>query len=395
MKRSCKDVDLRDPATVQPWVEECVTRHRKRHDFRRLLARSGGLRGAELDAAQAGDRALLARASRAIAGDMCARIAARELALPPVTYRERVDASSGKTRLIGNEDAAQQVLDYIAVRASAPIWRRRIVAQQVAGMPGRGALYAMRMIRGWVEADDRAARWAKAHHVRYTRRCRFHVKLDVRKCYPSLRVGRFMALFERDCANRDLLWLWEALLSSHAGDGYEGFMIGAMTSQWACQYMLSFLWRHAMALTHATRRGHRVRSVEHMALQMDDLLLVGCDRRALVDAARSVASLAQALLGLEVKGGWQALRLVESPIDLAGWRVHHGGCVDMRPRIALRTRRSVLRFRCRAPDVRRARRVTAYYGWARNASSGRFRRVYAVDRAAKSAAKMISEGERA
>ena len=63
MKRSCKDVDLRDPATVQPWVEECVTRHRRRHDFRRLLARSGSLRGAELDAAQAGDRALRTRRS--------------------------------------------------------------------------------------------------------------------------------------------------------------------------------------------------------------------------------------------------------------------------------------------------------------------------------------------
>ena len=404
MRRSCKGVDLRDPATVEPWVLECLRRHRRRHDFRRLLREVGGLDGPGSEDPSAEE---LRRAARAVAGEACRRIAARDLSLPPVTYRERRDPSSGKLRLIGNESAMQQVLDYIAVRSCEEVWERRLVPQQVAGVPGRGAVYCARMVQGWVDADARAASWARRHGRAWTRRCRWHVKLDVRQCYPSLRVDRFMRLFRRDCANEDALWLWEELLSSHAVDGYEGFMIGALTSQWACQYLLSFLYRHATSLAYE-RRGRRVRKVAHMALQMDDLLLVGPSRKGLVSAARELTRWARDELGLEIKGGWHVRRLDRTPIDLAGFRVHADGAVDVRPRVFLRARRAFLRSLRRGgrTSLAQARRICAYKGWfidsgrhrvrsgSKHADSRRAWRRYRLARVFSAAQRTVSINER-
>lgn len=41
MRRSCKDINLRDYKTVLPWVWDCIKRHYKRFDFRGMLAKNG------------------------------------------------------------------------------------------------------------------------------------------------------------------------------------------------------------------------------------------------------------------------------------------------------------------------------------------------------------------
>ena len=41
MKKKCKNIDITDAQTVRPWVEDCIRRHKKRHDFRKLIRRHG------------------------------------------------------------------------------------------------------------------------------------------------------------------------------------------------------------------------------------------------------------------------------------------------------------------------------------------------------------------
>lgn len=364
MKRSCKNIDIADTETVYPWVLDCVLRHKKRHDFRDMLMHIGGMsRRQYYDALHTQNNNAFVQPVYNIARESVRRIAARQLNLRPVRIRQRVDPSSGKIRDIGDEEAMQQVLDYIAVYAAEDIWRRRFVHHQVSSIPGRGQVYGTQIIRKWIQQDNRAARWAHVHNVKYSRKCKYFVKLDIQKCYPSMRLEIFMQYFQRDCGNDDLLWLWETLLRSHRVDGCQGFMIGALPSQWACQYLLSFVYRYAMDL-HKMRRRKSQQLVTHMLLYMDDMLLFGSSRRDLKSAVRKIIAYTKDKFGLIIKPNWHIQSIDDAPVDIMGYANHSTGKTTIRTRIFLRARRIALRFlRRRRLNIQQAWRIASYKGY--------------------------------
>lgn len=365
MKRSCKNIDITDWRTDEPWVADCILRHKKRPDFRELLLTIGEMSKAQYFAAlEANDNAAFAEPIRNIAKEAARRIEAGDLQLDPVRYREMVDKSSGKTRIIGKESPMQQVLDHIAVGAAEPIAKRRIVPQQVSSLPGRGQIVGTQMIQRWVEKDNRAAAWAARHHVKYTRQCRYYVRgVDISKCFPSMRLDIFLAFFCRDCGNSRLIWLWETLLRSHRADGYLGFMIGALPSQWAAQYLLSFVYRFATGL-HKFRRGKPVRLVKKALLYMDDIFLSGSSRRDLKMAMGEITRYVKTTLGLTIKPSWVIVKWEATSTDMMGYRVRHDSSVTVRGRIFLRMRRQALRFwRTGKMPISRAWRLCSYKGF--------------------------------
>ena len=362
MRRSCKDINLRDYKTVLPWVWDCIRRHYKRYDFRGMLAKNGISRIDYARACENSDLTILAPAIKRIAKDAVQRIAERNLALPPIRNRKKMDASTGKERLIGCESAMQQVFDSIATYAVTDIWKRRIVWHQVSSIKGRGPLHGAKIIRKWVQDDNRAMRYAQAHGLAYTPVCKYHVKGDITKCFPSARYEIFMKFFRRDCGNEDLLWLWEELLKSHRVDGYQGFMIGSNVSQWGMQYMLSFVYRYAMSLA-TERRGKRIKMVNHAIFFMDDLELIGSNRKNLKTAMRKITKYAKDTFGLVIKVSWQIHELETHPIDMMGYVVHRNGKMTIRARVFIRGRRMVLRYhRLRKLTLEQARRLTSYKG---------------------------------
>lgn len=370
MKRSCKRINITDVNIILLWVKICIEKHAKRHDFRKMLLRIGRMSREDYDAAiSAHDYALYDAPARNIAAEATHRIAARDLQLRPIRYRERIDKSSGKLRLIGDEEAMQQIFDYIAVYAAQEIWKRRIVKQQASSLPGRGASYGVPMIRRWINRDNRAARCAKMRNKKYTRKCKYFVKLDVKKCYPSLRKDVFMHYFHRDCANIDLLWLWNTLLSSHTVEDYHGFMIGALSSQYACQYLLSFAWRYVNDLN-KTRRGKRTKLVNHSLFYMDDMLLLSGSRRDLKSAVRKLVKRVQINLHLTIKPNWHIQDIDKHMIDMMGYRIYANGKSTIRPRAFTRARRGALRF-CRKQilNLNQARRANSYKGYFTSTNS--------------------------
>nr|DAL16806.1 MAG TPA_asm: Maturase reverse transcriptase/DNA/RNA Complex II intron, retroelement, retrotransposition [Caudoviricetes sp.] len=370
MKRSCKRINITDVNTILPWVKICIEKHAKRHDFRKMLLHIGKMPREDYDAAiSTHDYTLYDAPARNIAAEAARRTAARDLRLRPVRYRERIDKSSGKLRLIGDEEAMQQIFDYIAVYATQEIWKRRIVKQQASSLPGRGASYGVPMIRRWIQRDNRAAGYAKKHNKKYTRKCKYFVKLDVKKCYPSLRKDVFIHYFERDCANTDLLWLWDMLLSSHTVRDYHGFMIGALSSQYACQYLLSFAWRYVNDLN-KTRRGKHTKLVNHSLFYMDDMLLLSGSRRDLKSAVRKLVKHVQTNLRLTIKTNWCIQDIDEHPIDMMGYRIYTNGKSTIRPRVFIRARRGALRFgRKQILNLRQARRANSYKGYFTSTNS--------------------------
>ena len=399
MKRSCKNIDITDAGTVLPWVSDCVEQHYKRHDFHRLICGIGGMSEADYQAVVAShDGSAFAVPEERIAKEACKRIAARKLDLSPVSYRFKRDRSSGKVRRIGREGAMQQIMDYIAVYSCEDIWRRRLVPQQASSLPGRGQCYGTKMIQGWLKEDARSARYAKTHDLRYTPKCTYSVKMDIRDCYGSGDKDIFLRLFARDCGNADILWLWDELLTSHRTEDYTGYMIGAPVSQYAMQYMMSYAYRQVTA-QHYTSHGEVRQRVSHCLIYMDDVLLLGGNARELQRAAKTLASYLRRDLHLTAKPRWSVLPVRDRPVDMMGFVLHPDGTITIRPRIFVRLRRMALRFaRSRRLTISQARRVCSYKGYVYNrrikTACTRIVKKYRLNRLFKAAARAVSASQR-
>ena len=403
MKRSAKNIDIQNQETCFPWVFECMWRHKKRHDFRKLLYKYGMSKECYELVMETHDRELMVEPVRKITEVCCEQIKAKQLKLPIIKVTRRRDPSSGKMRDIGVEAPLQQCLDYIARESSDEIFRRRIVLQQVSSIKKRGQLVGAKMIRSWLIKDNLAAMYAAKHGLKYTRKCKYFVKLDIRQCFPTADYHRFINLFSRDCGNNDIIWLWAALLESHHTILYrtgfdsqyflrqvEGMMIGSLPSCWAVQYMLSFIYRYTTNLTY-TRRGENIRMVNHALFFMDDLLLFGGNRYKLVKAVKLVIAECQRLLGFEIKPSWHVVNLDVDAVDMMGFVIHGNGKITIRGRVFVRARRNALRFRRRGKfTLPQARRACSYNGYFIHSDSTKAVKEYDIGKAVNKAAKMVS-----
>lgn len=364
MKRSCKRVDIENWQVIFPWVYDCISRHKRKKDFRRLLLNTGQMTLKEYrKALKEKDQTPFERASKLIAQEAAKRISSRNLKLSPVVIRDMVDKSSGKQRQIGKESAMQQVLDYVAKHSCQEIWRRRIVPQQVSSIKGKGQTLGVNMIQKWIADDNAANKWAKKHGQRYSRKCKYYVKLDVTKCFPSMRLEVFLKFFSKDCGNRAIIWLWEQLLLSHKVQGYEGFMIGALPSESAAQYLMSFLFRYAMSL-HKEKRGKQVKLITQALYFMDNQMYFGSSKKDLKTAVRLIIKYAKDEFGITIKPNWQICCIDDTPLDTMGFVIHADAVITVRPRIFIRARRMALRFlRTNRMTIEQARRLCSYKGY--------------------------------
>jgi hypothetical protein len=191
----------------------------------------------------------------------------------------------------------------------------------------------------------------------------YHVKLDVRKCYPSTRKDVAMAVYTKYVGSEDVLYVISAILGTYG----RGLEIGSLFSLRTMQLVLSFGYHHVESL-HKERRGRSVRLVAHQIWHMDDVLLTGASKRDLKMAVRSLERYLSSEFGLSLKP-WKVARTCDAePLDLDGWVVRERRST-IRGGTFLRGMRSFRDFE-RRPTVGRARRCTAYWGWFVNGDNG-------------------------
>ena len=315
-KRCCKNIDITNVETITPFIEECFRRHKRRRDFRRLILEHGFTVKDYNDMLQ-NENGVLQRVSACLASEIAFHIKNRDIPTFKTWAVKKYDFSSCKERLIGNETCLQRLYDYVAVRACTELWNRKLVENQCSSIPNRGQVYGMKLIRHYVLQDNRAMRYAKKHRIRYTSKCRYFVKLDIRHCYESIDRKLLMERLEHDIKNPDIIYLWKCLLSSYDVDG---LLIGALPSQFLSQYMIANIYRKAMN-SHV---------VSHMVIYMDDMLLFASNRRKLLRTVYSLIEYARNELHLTIKPAFAIKRLKEEPIDMMGYVVHANGKVTVR-----------------------------------------------------------------
>lgn len=284
-------------------------------------------------------------AAKSLAGE----IRSRSVSVPPIRYRDRADPANGKVRTIGVQSAKQQVLDYACVEALKPFFKAKIGYYQCASLPGKGQHFVRRKVRRWVRE----------------RGSRYFVKLDVRKCYQRTDAHRLLDMLGRYIASEDVMYLARFLVSTYGG----GLNIGSHLSMMLETWYLSNLYHFIEDGLFKERRGTRKRLAAHFLMYMDDILLIGPDKRDLKMAARMVERYACEELRHEIKP-WKVCKVGCDPVDICGF-VMRPERTTIRSGTFKRAKRAFARMR-RRPCLKRARRCCSYWGFLKHTDSDGF-----------------------
>lgn len=382
MKRLCKDVNIMDRAFIRRSILGCLSKRKKRlrFDTVRLFARLGKISEEEARLSlKAKDEQYLSCVD-ALAEEMQRQIQEGNLHLPTAHHKRGVvDPSSGKARDIAVLSIRQLIFDHIAVDGMAQLFRR-VGNWQCASIAGRGQTYGIRAVK----------RWLKDTHVKYA------AKLDISKCYDSMKRERVMDFLRRRIKNPALLWLVEALLITSP----RGFLIGSYLSQTLCNLYLSELYHEVserMWHERRTRRAgtRRVNLVRHILLYMDDVLLLGRNAKHLHEAVRRIVAYCRDTLCLNIKPSRTVFKLDDKHgVDMMGYKLFKGFST-IRRRVFKRLRRCTLRMLRRARvgahiPVSMARRFISLSGYLTHTDSWRFCHRYHVAALKKIAGLIVS-----
>lgn len=338
----------------------------------------------------------------------------RELHLRHIRIRNMQDGIKQKRRKIAIASMLQQICDYIAKLGLQELFDARFAPHQYATIPGRGQVYGMKRHERWMR-EQRGKR-VDGKLVNSRPVSLYAIDADVRKCYPSISVGKLKAHLRRDVKNPDLLWLTFALIDKMTREQYNhykkplssrtrfssgrglhacrvrrGISIGSYLSCNLCNYMVSFAWRALMekACRWETRKGKRlrVRLVTHCGIYMDNFTIYGANKRDLMRAQHMLEAFMRKELGMRIKGDWRLYRLDYigrdgkrrgSPVDSMGF-VCFRDHTRMRGAVFLRARKKYLLMKKRRLHRKRPSRhlcgsAVSYNGWFKNIDGRSWRR---------------------
>ena len=360
IKTYCKNVDITDPFVIEPWVTLCITDPKKRNrpGFKRLVARYGSAHG--------------------IAVEITDRIKARDLALPPIHYRDRIDKSSGKLRRLGIESAMQQCMNYVAVYALMPMLKAKVGAFQCASIPERGQVYGKKVLEKWIRKDPKGTK--------------YYDKMDVRHCFQSIGHRTIRKLLERDIhKNKTLIWFVLALVGTYE----EGLSIGSFLSQWLCNYVMSYAYHYATENLYKERRGKRQNLITHILIFMDDVIIFAASKRDAKAAGKALEEFMLVRLGLCIKPNRCIKQTAKEPPDMMGYVVSKEH-TTIRARTFVRARRALLRAwrrMCASLPIylQNARRIVSYRGYFKHTNSNRIAKALHLKAVHRAARKVISK----
>ena len=306
----------------------------------------------------------------ALVNELATEVAERHLSLRPIVRYEHKEPTNGKIRTIGIESVKQQVLDYAIVLALEPLLKARIGHWQVAGVPDRGQKACRNALRKWVHDDG------------------YHVKLDIKQCYPSITHGVVRRIVRKYVKSQDVLYAIDTILDTYG----EGIEIGSYFSLQMANLVVSFGYHHLESLGRR-RRGKWVPLITHQVWHMDDGLVLSRDKRSLKMAVRSLIAYMREEFGVEFKP-WKIARTGDvEPLDMGGFVVRHDRCT-LRSQIFCRAKRAFTRFK-RHRTLRLAFRVVSYWGWLVNADCDGFILRNGLNKVFSIARRMISRAGRA
>jgi RNA-directed DNA polymerase len=239
-----------------------------------------------------------------------------------------------------------RIVHHAIMNVLEPIWVSVFTHNTYSCIKGRGiegcARHAEKMIR------------------RYEGRPLYCLKIDIRKCYPSMSHEVLKGIVRRKIKDKDLLWLLDEII-----DSAPGLPIGNYLSQ----YLANLNFAYFM---HWVNEELKLECEEYA----DDFVFYSESKERLREAFPKIRRYIEEELRLSVKDNWQVFPVAENcydkhgrAIDFVGYRFFKRQKL-MRKGIKKNLCRMVARLRGRALTAKEYRqRIASWLGWARHSDS--------------------------
>lgn len=308
-----------------------------------------------------------------IANEMYLEIKERRIKLVPIRYSDRYDSLSKKTRRIGISSMKQQCYDYIAVNAMKKMFNAKIGHYQCASLKNKGQLFGKNAIETWVRTNPKKCAWI--------------FKADIKKFYPSLSHPVIKKLLNRDIKNNDILYLAFTLVDTYE----EGLCIGSYLCQYIANYTLSYAYHYVSEMLYVERRGKRYNLIHHVLFYMDDIIMLGSNKKHVKKAAIELEKYLNDFLGLKLKPDHQLFPLDSRPIDMMGYKVYSYKTV-VRRRIFNRANKVFIKVKDTRNEMtlEDAYKIVSYYGYFKHTFNKKYAKKVKLSKSLKKAKEVIS-----
>lgn len=369
------------------------------------------------------ERHLLSPAVDSLAAYIQRSIQNRDIDLPHSKNRVIHDGISQKVRTINIACILQQIYDYIAKIGLQELFDAKFAPHQYATIKGRGQTYGLVFWQRWMNERKQTFRFGKIQRGKPV--STYGLDVDVRQCYPSISIGKLKKLLRRDVRNDTLLWLTFFLIDKMCHEkknirgitadkntiqfaSYDqmkglravrikrGISIGSYLSCNLCNYMISYAWHFVQEQVSKfeMKKGkdgvfRRIRSrlITHCGIYMDNITILGANKRDLMRAREMLEAFMRKTLGMRLKRSWRLYRLAYqdgrgkehgSPVDTMGYVVYRDRTL-MRGKVFLRARRKYRRlmktvWKKARPSRKLCSGVVSYNGWFQHTDSREWQR---------------------
>lgn len=265
--------------------------------------------------------------------------------------RPRWDHNSQKWRWIIKPDYCyEQIIHHAVMRQVSPFILRSMYTYNCGSVPGRGPAYGKRALYHWISTDPKNTKYC--------------AKLDIRHFYDSVNHDVVKRFLQQRIKDRRVLFLLFYIVDQVES----GLPLGFYTSQWLANWLLE-------PLDYFIKQELRV---PYDLRYLDDITLLGPNKKELHRAVERIQEYLGTRLGLELKANWQVFRLEYTDrrgrvrgraLDMMGFEFH-------RDRVVLR-RRLMLKITRKARRIGKMPKLTAhaaasmisYAGWIQQAAA--------------------------
>lgn len=312
-----------------------------------------------------------------IAHEIYDEIINRNIQLKPIKYDERYDSLSKKTRKIGISSMKQQCYDYIVVDALKGMFDAKIGKYQCASLKRKGQLFGKQAIETWIRTNPKKCQWV--------------FKADIRKFYPTLPHSVVKRLLERDVKNKDVLYTAYTLVDTYE----EGLCIGSYLCQYLANYTLSYVYHYLSEMLFTYKRGKRVNLVHHVLFYMDDILLLGSNKKHVKMASKMLEKYLKEFLELDLKPTYQLFPLDSRPIDMMGYKIYTYK-TTIRKRIFDNANKVFVKCKNSKYEMtlKDAYKIVSYYGYFKHSYNKKYIKKVKLNKTLKKAKEMISNASK-
>lgn len=303
---------------------------------------------------------------------MYLEIKQRHIRLKRIKIDERYDPLAKKVRKIGISCMKQQCYDYVAVNACKKMFLSKIGHYQCASLKNKGQLFGKQAIESWIRTNPKKCRWI--------------FKCDVKKFYPSVSHDNIKKLLRRDIKNIDVLYLIFSLINSYE----EGLCIGSYLCQYLANYYLSYAYHYITEMVYVYKRNKRYNLIHHALFYMDDIILIGSNKKYVKMASKLLEKYLNEKLLLKLKPSYQLFPIDSRPIDMMGYKIYTYK-TTVRRRIFNNANKVLVKNKGKDTiNLEDSYKIISYYGYFKHTNSKKYERKVKLKKSLKIAKEVIS-----